>query len=399
MSPVTNLLSIGVPKEIKSGERRVGLSPLGVKQITSKKITVLVEKGAGENAGCTDRMYLNAGAVLIHGAQEIWKKADVIVKVKEPQPEEFRLLDKKHILFTFLHLASHKESHLVKALLKAGLTAIGYETLQKNGDIPLLRPMSEIAGYLSGFFACYIHQKVKVRSGQILYPSSFQRDLLHLEKNFPKLKFPPFHGNVLILGGGTVGFAAASALFHTKAHIWITEKNADRRVQIKKSFQKHKANVIVVDAQDRSIPSLFQKSHVVISGVYLRARRAPVLIEEDLLHDASIHHHRKVILDVAVDQGGNIFGTHPTTYDDPIYLDAFGNPRFAVVNIPSLCPGYASRALEKATLPYVLELVKGLKEALKTYPEIASGINIYRGKVVNEEVANVHHLFHEPFRG
>ncbi len=389
------LLTVGIPKEVKAGERRVAITPPGVKNLRSKKISVVVEKGAGEASGFTDRMYLNAGAILVHEASEVWKRADLIVKVKEPQPEEFRFIEKKHLLFTFLHLSSHKESHLVKALLKSGATAIGYETIHKNGDIPILRPMSEIAGYLAGYFACYIHQKVKVRSGQISYPSSYQKDLLFIEKEYPKLKYPPFSGNVLILGGGTVGYQAACALAHTKAHIWITEKNAPRISYLKRTFMKSKANIIVVDAQDRSIPSLINKAHVIIGAVYIVGRRAPVLVDEHMLHDAS-HHHHKVILDVAVDQGGNIYGTHPTTYDDSLYLDNYGNLRFAVANIPSICPGFASKVLEKVTLPYLIQLAHGLKIAAAGHPEITSGINIYRGKVVNKEVADIHKLFYEP---
>jgi len=388
-------LSIGLPKEIKAGERRVGLTPQGVKHIVSKKIQVFIERGAGEGSGFSDRMYLNSGAILVHEASELWKRAEIIVKVKEPQPEEFRFFQKKHILFTFLHLSSHKESHLVKALLKTGTTAIGYETIHKNGETSILKPMSEIAGYLSGYFACYVHQKVKVRAGEIKYPSSYQKDLLSIEKVFPKLKFPSFNGNILILGGGTVGFQAALALSHTKAHIWITEKNSKRIAHLKKVFMKNRSNIIVVDAQDRSIPSLMNKAHVVIGAVYVIARRAPILVDEEMLHDAS-HHHRKLIIDVAVDQGGNIFDTHPTTYDDPLFIDSFGNLRFGVANIPSICPGYASKLLEKVTLTYVIELTKGLKSAVQAYPEIVAGINIYKGKVVNKEVADIHRLFYEP---
>ncbi|MBI4971597.1 MAG: alanine dehydrogenase [Candidatus Omnitrophica bacterium] len=303
--------SIGVPKEIKTDERRVGVTPFGVKHLRSKKIRVIIEKGAGKCAGYTDRMYLNAGAILVPEAGEVWKHSDIIMKVKEPQPEEFRFFEKKHILFTFLHLSSHKESHLVKALLKAGATAIGYETIHRNSDIPILKPMSEIAGYLAGYFACYIQTKVKLRAGQIIYPASYQKDLLAIEKNFPKLKFPAFNGNVLVLGGGTVGYQAAIAMAHTKAHIWITEKNAERYRYLKRTFQKSRENIIAVDAQDRSIPALMNKAHVVIGAVYILGRRAPILIDEQMLHDAS-YHHPKLVIDVAIDQGGNVFGTHPT---------------------------------------------------------------------------------------
>ncbi len=254
--------------------------------------------------------------------------------------------------------------------------------------------MSEIAGYLSGFFACYFRQNVSLRAGQIKYPSTYQKDLLYVEQKFPKLKFPSFNGNVLILGGGTVGFQAAMALIHTKAHIWITEKNASRIAFLKRTFQKNKANVIVVDAQDRSIPSLVNKAHIVIGAVYILGRRAPILIDEHMLHDAS-HHHHKLLIDVAVDQGGNIMGTHATTYDEPLYVDQYGNLRFGVANMPSIVPNYASKSLEKILLPYVFELSKGLKSAVAAHPEILSGINIYKGKVVNKEVADTHRLLYE----
>ncbi|MBI4397631.1 MAG: hypothetical protein HY586_00720, partial [Candidatus Omnitrophica bacterium] len=179
-----SMLTVGIPKEVKAGERRVALTPTGVKTLISKKVAVIVEQGAGEGSGFTDRMYQNAGAKAGCKTEEVWKQAGVIVKVKEPQAEEFGLIQKKHIVFTFLHLASEKENLLVKALLKSGAVAIGYETIHQNGHLPILRPMSEIAGTLAGYFGCYFFQKVKVRSGQIQYPASYAKDILVIEKKY-----------------------------------------------------------------------------------------------------------------------------------------------------------------------------------------------------------------------
>jgi len=397
MSSKAQPLAVGVPKEIKTGEKRVSLSPASVKKMTQESISVFVESGAGEGCGFSDRMYVNSGATILDQHKDVWQKASLIVKVKEPQPEEFSLIQKKHILFSFLHLASKNESHLIKAIMKAKATAIAFETVaNEKGETPLLKPMSEIAGQLSTYLACYINKKVKVRSGAIIYPSSFDKDLAAIQKNFPKLKYPAYDGKALILGGGNVGLQIALCLAQTKAHIWITEKDAPRQREIKAYIQKHKMNMIVVDAQDRSIPSLFEKADMIFGTVYVVGRRAPILIDQETL--ASSSHQKKLIVDVAIDQGGNVYGSHATDCHDPVFIDPFDNLRFGVTNIPTLCPIYATKALEKVSFPYVMALAKNPKEAYSEFPELKSGVSLINGKVVNEEIAKIHKLLFETHR-
>ncbi len=393
MSSKSKLLNIGIPKEVKSGEVRVALSPQAVKKLCGEKIPVFVEKSAGVGCGFTDRMYINAGAEILETSSDIWKNSDVIVKVKEPQPEEFDFIKKKHTVFSFLHLSSHDESHLVKTFMKSKAAAIAFETVGSEEGTPLLKPMSVIAGKLAGYFAIYCASKLKIRAGEVVYPKTYKKDLEKLASDFPKIKYPKFEGNVLILGGGTVGYEAAMDFANTKAHIWITEKNLVRQKELKQLVQKQKINMIVVDAQDRSVTSLYDKADIVIGSVYLLGRRAPVLIDEDAV--SRYVEKRKVIVDVAVDQGGNVFGTHPTTYDDPVYIDSYGNLRFGVTNIPTLCPQYATKALEKISLPYVLALSQGLESAFKQYPELKTGLNVSNGRILCVEVAKAHNMLHE----
>ncbi len=377
------VLTVGVPCEIKPREKRVGLTPAGVRTLHASGIPVLVEKSAGEGSGFTNLDYQKAGAKIIKKAGELYQKSGLIKKVKEPLPSEWKFLRENLICFCFLHLASPENKKLIELLLQKRITGIGLETAEKNGRTVFLEPMSEIAGTLTAYFAALMRQTVRVEKGKILYPPRFQEKMEWLALQYPAAPENLNPGKVVIFGGGAVGRRAAETLLKMGGEVNLVEKRDQRRRELQEEFKSFKT--FRPWGLEENYREVLKSADVWMGCVHVVGQRAPLVLSRDDLKEMSVK--PKFIFDIAVDQGGNFPETRSSTYDDPLYLDSFGNLRFAVPNIPSLCGRGASEALEKVTLPATLELARDWQKALKELPELRTGLQIFQGKIVNEEIA------------
>jgi alanine dehydrogenase len=373
-------LPVGVPKEIKTGERRVSLTPGGVEKLLAKRIPVYVEKSAGELSGFSDEDYKRSGAVILKDRKELWERALLIKKVKEPVSNEFELFRPEHLIFTYLHLASPAERPLIEALKRAKATAIGYETIEQNGTFPLLAPMSEIAGVLAAYYSGIFKKLISWNDRKFLGIDEAKKEMVHLATQYPAVPKGLPAGEILILGGGFVGKEAARTSALMGSNVTVSELSRERREQLKKEFGLK--NIRTIDPTNQSIyEEALMQADVIIAAVHVGGRRAPVVIDSEVLRKISIK--KKIIFDVSIDQGGNVAESRPTDYENPLYLDSFGNLRFSVTNIPSLCGRGASVALEQVSLDYTIALAEGLESAIRRYPELKTGINVSGGKVIH----------------
>jgi alanine dehydrogenase len=354
---------IGVPREIKNHEARVSLVPAGVRTLVDEGHRVIVETSAGEGSGISDEEYLGAGAIIRQSPAGIYKEAELIVKVKEPLPEEYNLLRNGQILFTFLHLAPALE--LTKALLQQKVTGIAYETVQlEDGSLPLLTPMSEISGRMSIQIGCQCLQKQYGGSGVLL-------------GGVPGTK----PGNVTIIGGGTVGTNAAKVALGMGANVTIIDMKLDRLRYLCDILPNRVTTLI---SNSINIESAVTDADLVIGAILL-----PGAIAKHLVTKEMVAKMRKgsVIVDVAIDQGGCVEGAAPTTFDNPTYK--VGGVIFCCLpNIPSSVAHTSTYALNNATMPYILELASlGCKEALRRDEALRRGLNVIDGKLVCKPVA------------
>jgi len=353
---------VGVPREIKTGEQRVALTPPGARALIEGGHRVVVERGAGLGSSIRDEEYTREGATLA-SAEEAWKQAELILKVKEPLPEEYPRMRPGQILFTYLHLAPAPE--LARALQAAQVIAVAYETVQRpDGGLPLLAPMSEVAGRLSvQEGASYL---TRARGGRGI-----------LLAGVPGV--PP--GNIVVLGAGTVGVNAARMALGLGADVSILDINLDRLRAVDDLFH---GRVITIMSNSFNISQVLRRADLLIGAVLVTGARAPVLVTKEMV--ASMK-EGSVIVDVAVDQGGSVETIHPTTLLDPTFLVS-GVVHYGVANMPALVPRTSTFALTNATLPYALELAgKGLAAAARDNPPLAKGVNIWRGRVVHPAVA------------
>ncbi len=356
-------MRIGTVKEIKPREYRVALTPPCVRAYTTRGHHVIVQQGAGDNAGFSDDQYIQAGATIEPDVRKVFDQSDMIVKVKEPLTEEYELFHENQILYTYLHLAASKE--LTMALMNRKIKAIAYETIESpQGDLPCLTPMSEIAGRLS-----------------------VQEGAKYLEKTFggrgillggvPGVR----RGKVAILGGGTVGTNACKIAVGIGADVTILDINARRLAYLDDIFG---SSITTLYSNDNNIETVLAESDVIIGGVLVHGGKAPKLIRKE--HLATMK-KGAVIVDVAVDQGGCTETTHPTTHDDPIYV-IDGIVHYAVANMPGAVALSSTIALTSATLPYGLKIAElGAEKAALTSPEIAKGMNLYLGNCVYQNIA------------
>lgn len=382
------ILPVGIPKEIKIGERRVGLTPSGVQKLSSQNIPVYVEKNAGALSQFSDEDYKRSGAVVLNDRKALWERAVLIKKVKEPVPDEFELFRSEHLIFSYLHLASPSERALIEALICSKATAIAYETIEQHGTFPLLRPMSEIAGVLAAYYAGIFKNLFSTRDKNILEIEDVKTKMIELAGQYPAVPKGFSAGRVLILGGGRVGEGAARTAASMGGTVGLSELSGPRREELKKRFAQEGRRIQMINPQEKMIyEQALAASDVIIASVHVGGKRAPVVIDSDLLKKISAR--KKIILDISIDQGGNVAESRPTDYENPLYLDSFGNLRFSVTNIPSLCGKGASLALERVSLNYTLALAQGLESALGRCPELRSGINIRNGKVVHPAVLEV----------
>jgi len=355
-------MKIGVPKEIKPQENRVGLIPSGVYQLTQRGHEVLVQQGAGLGSGYEDVDYERAGARLVRAAAEIFQTAEMIVKVKEPLAEEYRQLRKGQILFTYLHLAANRD--LTEGLLASGVTAIAYETVQVSRRLPLLEPMSEIAGRMSVIVGgCYL---AKNHGGKGVLLGGVPGVL---------------PGRVVVIGGGTAGVNAARMAAGLGADATILEVDIERMRFL--DITMHATHTLF--SSPTNLADLLPSVDLLVGAVLLPGARAPKLITREMLGRMK---PGSVFVDIAIDQGGCAETSRPTTHDDPVYEEN-GVLHYCVTNMPGAYARTATQALTNATFTHVQLLADhGWGEAVRVQPALASGINIHEGHVTCEAVAD-----------
>ncbi|MFN4258857.1 MAG: alanine dehydrogenase [Gemmataceae bacterium] len=354
---------IGVPKEIKTDEYRVAMIPVGVEELTKRGHRVLIQAGAGQGSGIHDEQYAQHGAELVKDAADIWKRAELIVKVKEPLPEEWPLIRAGQMVFTYFHFAADEK--LTRTVLASGCTAIAYETIRdQKGQLPLLTPMSEVAGRMS------IQQGAKY----LERPYEGRGILLG---GVPGVL--PAH--VVILGGGIVGANAAKVAAGLGANVTILDVNLDRLRYLDDVMPR---NVTTLFSDRHNILDCLTNADLVIGAVLIPGARAPYLIHRD---DLKRLPNRAVIIDVAIDQGGCVETSRPTTHSKPIFI-VDGVVHYCVTNMPGAVGRTSTYALTNVTLPYVMQLAqKGFSQAVQENPALRHGVNIHHGQVCNQAVA------------
>jgi len=355
---------IGVPKEIKEQERRIALVPSAAEQLTKRGHTVLVEKNGGIGSGYPDEEYKKAGAEIVDLAQDVFARADMIVKVKEPLPAEFPLLRKGQILFTYLHLAASKA--LTDALLKSGVTAIAYETIQIGNRLPLLEPMSEIAGRMSVVMGAYFLAKHNGGSGVLL-------------GGVPGV----LPGRVVVIGGGTAGVNAARMATGLGADVTILEVDLERMRFLDITME----SAHTLYSSESHMRELMPNVDLLIGAVLVPGAKAPKLITRAMLKAMKTG---SVLVDIAIDQGGCAETSRPTTHLQPVYVEE-GVTHYCVANMPAAYARTATQALTNITYRYVELLADfGLDEACKKQPALIGGINTRDGKLTCHAVAEAH---------
>lgn len=367
-------MRIGVPKEIKNKEYRVGLLPTSVSEFCKKGHTVFVESNAGAGIGFTNDDYKNAGAEILLTAQEVFQNADMIIKVKEPQPIECKMLKENQILFTFLHLAPDPKQ--AKALMASKCIAIAYETVTDNfNGLPLLAPMSEIAGRMSAQVGAWMLEKKQGGKGVLL-------------GGVPGVS----PGKVTILGGGIAGENAASIALGMGADVTIFDININRLRQLNHIFQ---GKVKTLYSTTQAIEKSVIQSDLVIGAVLVVGASAPKLVTKEMVNKME---KGSVLVDIAIDQGGCFETSQPTTHDNPFY-DINGVMHYCVTNMPGAVAKTAAQALNNATLPYALNIANnGIEQALQANKHLQNGINVYKGHITHKCVAKDLNLPYNPYQ-
>ena len=365
-------MKIGLPKEIKDNEYRVGLTPAGVNALVHAGHEVFVQKSAGEGSGFSDEQYVNAGGKLLDTADEVWQTGDMIVKVKEPVAPEYPRMRENQLLFTYLHLAP--EFELTKQMMERKVTGVAYETItDKRGTLPLLTPMSEVAGRMAVQVAATYLEKMNGGKGILL-------------GGVPGVPA----ANVVIIGGGIVGTEAAKMAVGLGAKVTIIDRDLDRLRQLDDIFL---SKVQTLASSRYQIEEAISHADLVIGAVLVVGAAAPKLVTRDMLH---LLPQGSVLVDVAVDQGGCFETTHATTHSNPTYYEE-GVLHYCVANMPGAVPRTSTFALTNATLPYALDLAnKGFEQAIKDDAGLQEGVNTYAGKLTYEAVATSQGLEYTP---
>ena len=365
-------MRIGVPKEIKNNEYRVGLTPASVAELVAAGHQVFVETKAGSGIDCPDSAYKKAGAEILPTAAEVFAASDMIVKVKEPQPVEIELLEPRHILFTYLHLAADKPQTL--GLMASGATCIAYETVTSStGALPLLKPMSEVAGRMSVQVGALYLEKEQGGRGILL-------------GGVPGVG----PAKVAILGGGVAGVNAAQMAVGMRADVTIYDINMERLAELDMFFS---SQIKTAYASRSAIAGAVEKAELVIGAVLLPGAAAPKLVTREMLKTMK---RGSVLVDIAIDQGGCFETSHPTTHADPVY-EVDGIIHYCVANMPGAVARTSAFALNNVTLPFVLKIANlGAEEAMKRDPHLANGLNVSGGKIRHQAVAEALDLEFEP---
>lgn len=354
---------IGVLKEIKNSENRVGLTPDNVKEFVSNGHTVLVENNAGIGLNLTNEDYIDAGAEVISSAAKIWESSEMIIKVKEPEESEYELLKPNTILYTYLHLAANEE--LTKVLLEKNITGIAYETIEDdNGNLPCLRPMSEIAGRLS------------IQEGAKYIESTYGGKGILLG-GVPGVE----RGKVTIVGGGITGTFAAKVALGMGANVTILDKNMSRLLYLNDIFG---SAVTTLYSNQTNLDKCFRNADLIIGCVLNPGGKTPKIITEEHVKNMK---KGSVIVDIAIDQGGCCETSHVTTHDDPIFIK-HGVVHYCVGNMPGSVPVTSTVALTNVTVPYGLLIANlGFDAAIKKYSCLSKGVNTYKGYITNKNLA------------
>jgi alanine dehydrogenase len=356
-------MKVGVPTEIKTDEYRVALTPAGVRELAERGHEVLVQAGAGEGSAIADNDYTAQGARILPDAEAVFGEADMIVKVKEPQPPEVTLLEARHTLFTYLHLAPDAE--LTRGLVESGATCVAYETVEDaRGRLPLLAPMSEVAGKIATQAGAFMLEKPLGGRGILL-------------GGVPGVAA----ANVVIIGGGVVGMNAAFIALGMEATVYVYDRNIDRLRELDIAFGG-RADTCYASTLD--IEQRLPDADLVIGAVLVHGAKAPYVIRREQL---KLMKPQAVLVDVSIDQGGCFETSHPTTHSDPTY-EVDGIAHYCVANMPGAVPVTSTRALTNATLPYVLHVADaGVAAAARENPGLAKGVNVVDGKVTYRPVA------------
>jgi alanine dehydrogenase len=364
-------MTVGVPREIKDQEYRVSMTPGGVRQLVEAGHRVVVETSAGEGSGFSDSDYRNAGALIVPSASDAWG-AELVVKVKEPLPGEYGFLRPDLVLFTYLHLAAERE--LTLELLKRGVTGIAYETVElADGQLPLLKPMSEVAGRLAVQTGAFYLEKLHGGSGKLL------GGVAGVEP-----------ARVTIIGGGIVGASAARIALGMGAEVTVLDMNIDKLRHLEEVLHER---LITRSADPLAVEEAVAEADLLVGAVLVKGARTPRVVTRRMVARMA---KGSVVIDVSVDQGGCIETIRPTKHSDPIYF-VDGILHYGVTNMPGAVPRTSTAALSNATLPYVVKLATmGMPGALASNPDLARGVNVHRGNVTYRAVAEAFGIEYRP---
>jgi alanine dehydrogenase len=363
-------MRIGVAKEIKSDEYRVALTPAGALELINAGHQVAIETGAGVGSAFADEAYTSVGAAIV-SVDDVWAKSDMVLKVKEPIASEYKRLREGLILFTYLHIAADKP--LTEALIDSGITAVAYETVEVERTLPLLAPMSEVAGRLAPQAGAYFLEKPLGGRGLLL-------------GGVPGVA----PGKVVIVGGGVVGYNAAIVALGLGAQVTILERSIDRMRHLEEVLS---GRVSLLMSSSLQVASSVEDADLVIGAVLVPGALAPKLVTRDMIAGMK---EGAVVVDVAIDQGGCFETSHATTHAEPVYV-VDGVTHYCVANMPGAVPITSTKSLTNATLPYVEAIAnRGLKAAVENDPSLAKGVNVIGGKVTNQAVAEAHGLDYTP---
>lgn len=365
-------MRIAVPKEVKKHEYRVALTPAGTHELVQRGHQVVVEAGAGTGSAIRDEEYVAAGAKILPTADDTWSEGDIVLKVKEPIAEEYGRLRSGQVLFTYLHLAADRA--LTEALLSAGTTSIAYETVQlPDGTLPLLAPMSEVAGRLAPQVGAY----------SLMQPGGGRGVLIG--------GVPGVHpARVVVIGGGVAGLNAARVALGLGADVEVLDTNVDRLRQIDKDFG---GRIRTVTSNAFTLEQAVLEADLVVGAVLVAGAKAPKLVSNDLVARMK---PGSVLVDISIDQGGCFADSRPTTHDEPTY-PVHGSVLYCVANMPGAVPRTSTYGLTNVTLPYVLRLAEqGWEGALRVDANLAKGLNTHGGALTNEAVATAHALTYTP---
>ena len=358
---------VGIPKEVKNHEYRVAATPEGVRELVHAGHRVVVESTAGEGSAIADEQYAAAGAEILADADAVFDAAELIVKVKEPQPEEFERFRGDHVLFTYLHLAA--DEALTRFLIERSVRAVAYETVQLDGRLPLLAPMSEIAGQMAPQEGAKYLERPQGGRGVLMGGAS-----------------GVMPARVVVLGGGMAGWNAAQIAAGMEAEVVVLDKDVDRLREIDRIWH---GRIQTVTSSGLAIERLVLDADLVIGAVLVPGARAPHLITEEHVREMRTG---SVLVDISIDQGGAFETSHVTTHDAPTFV-VDGVVHYAVGNMPGAVPRTSTYALTNVTLPYVLEIAsKGIDDAVRDDPALALGVNTWDGRVTNAGVAEAHGL-------